>query len=337
MQKIIITGVNGRIGSRLREKLQDKYEIIGIDNEETHAVSFKNYFKIDFSSDKEMHKGFDAIYQHHGKDFYSVIHLVAYYSFQGGDYTPYDQITVQGTRRLLKELSRGNIEQLVFSSTLLVHKPCKVGEKIREDSPINARWEYPKSKIEAEKVIINRRQRFSAAILRICGCYDEDCHAIPIARHISRIDKQSLESHFYPGDLQSGAPYLHFEDLVEGIIAVIEKKDSLENDEVFLMGEEETLTFKELQTQIGNLLWNKPWKTYPIPKWVAKLGAYLKKSFIQPWMIDFTDDYYALDLSKSKRLLNWSPKHSLRKTLPIMIKNLKKDRARWYVKNKIPL
>jgi nucleoside-diphosphate-sugar epimerase len=38
--------------------------------------------------------------------------------------------------------------------------------------------------------------------------------------------------------------------------------------------------------------------------------------FIKPWMIDFADDHYALDVSRARTPLGWYPKHSLREALP---------------------
>lgn len=340
MEKIIITGVNGRIGNRLYDKLRDNYEIIGVDNESTSNIDKDHYYNIDFSSEKDIAKGFESIFKDHGKKIYSVIHLIAYYSFQDKGYEPYQNITVDGTHHLLKALSRACIGQLIFTSTLLVYASCDFHETINEDSPLKPRWEYPKSKIAAENLIFSRNGEYPAVFLRIAGCYDENCHSIPLSQHIKRIYEKSFKSHFYPGDLRAGAPYLHFDDLISAIALCLDKRDQLNKNEIFLLGEEETLSHKELQISIGKLLWNKPWKTLRIPKWFAKLGAYIeqlipcvKKSFIRPWMIDLTEDYYSLDITKSKRILNWQPHHLLKDTLPTMIEKLKNDPAKWYKSN----
>jgi nucleoside-diphosphate-sugar epimerase len=52
-------------------------------------------------------------------------------------------------------------------------------------------------------------------------------------------------------------------------------------------------------------------------------------------MIDLADDHYELDISYAKKELDWAPQHSLEKTLPIMIEELKKDPARWYKINQL--
>ena len=67
-------------------------------------------------------------------------------------------MTVQGTRRLLDALKKFEVEQFVFSSTLLVHAPSpEKGVKINEDWPLEPPWAYPKSKAETEALICERR------------------------------------------------------------------------------------------------------------------------------------------------------------------------------------
>ena len=74
-------------------------------------------------------------------------------------------------------------------------------------------------------------------------------------------------------------------------------------------------------------------RTIRIPKLMAKVGAYLQRSFIKPWMIDLADDNYCLDCSKAKRLLGWRPNHFVGDTLPIMINALKANPEAWYKEN----
>jgi nucleoside-diphosphate-sugar epimerase len=54
-------------------------------------------------------------------------------------------------------------------------------------------------------------------------------------------------------------------------------------------------------------------------------------------MIDLADAHYPVDISKAKRLLGWQPRHSLRETLPEMLRRLKQDPAGWYAVNNLEL
>ncbi len=79
-----------------------------------------------------------------------------------------------------------------------------------------------------------------------------------------------------------------------------------------------------------------------MPKPIAKAGAWVEdklplpeKPFIKPWMIDRADDNFELDGAKARRLLGWSPQHTLRETLPMMLEGLKVDPEKWYKINKL--
>ena len=113
----------------------------------------------------------------------SVIHLAAYYDTTGEENPKYDAITVQGTRRLLDSLKTFETEQFIFSSTLLVHAPSPGrGVKIDENSPLDPAWAYPKSKVETEALIQERRGPIKSVIFRFAGVYDEDCRVAFIAQ-----------------------------------------------------------------------------------------------------------------------------------------------------------
>jgi uncharacterized membrane protein len=74
---------------------------------------------------------------------------------------------------------------------------------------------------------------------------------------------------------------------------------------------------------------------------LAKTGAWIEgeilqeEPFIKPWMVDFADDHYELDITRARTLLGWEPKHSLRATLPVIIDALKSDPIAWYRDNKL--
>ncbi|HEX8200065.1 MAG TPA: hypothetical protein VF590_06230, partial [Isosphaeraceae bacterium] len=88
------------------------------------------------------------------------------------------------------------------------------------------------------------------------------------------------------------------------------------------------------------LIHGEDWATYPVPKPLARAGAWVQgalplgeEPFIRPWMIDLADDHYALDVTRAADLLGWTPKHSLRAELPRLVAALRADPARWYREN----
>lgn len=338
---IVITGVCGRIGRAASSLFSKDFQVVGLD-----VISPKepcpevDYLVADISSLDEVKKTFETIKERYGNQIVSFIHLAAYYNFSGGEWEKYEQITINGTRNLLKGLKDFQLEQFVFSSTLLVHDPVEIGEKIHELSEVNPKWEYPLSKIKTEELIHEMRGEAKSVILRIAGVYDDECNSIPISQHILRIYRKELESHFFPGDINSGAAFLHMDDLVRALVLVVGKRKELDDEEIFVLGEPIVMSFQELQNTIGILLHGKPWWTVPIPKWVAKMGAHMKKwlpgkSFIQPWMIDLADDHYDIDIARAEEKLEWHPAHSLKNCLPKMVGDLKKNPEKWVAQHEI--
>src|SRR5690606_14871013 len=125
----------------------------------------------------------------------------------------YHSLNVEGTRRLLERLQRFHVEQFVYSGTMLVHEAVKPGERIDESRRLDPTWAYPKSKAEAEKVIEQRHGAIPYVLLRLAGVYDDETLAPTLAHQVARIYERDLESHVYPGDLDTGQSMLHLEDL----------------------------------------------------------------------------------------------------------------------------
>jgi nucleoside-diphosphate-sugar epimerase len=80
------------------------------------------YIHARFTSEESVREGLRTIREHHGAHVASVIHLAAYYDFFGKPSTKYEEITVQGTGRMLRGLRELDfqVEQFIFSSTMLV-------------------------------------------------------------------------------------------------------------------------------------------------------------------------------------------------------------------------
>lgn len=342
---IIVTGSCGRIGTALVKKLGEKDTILGFELlKAIYASKNEELIPVDLSSDESVHQAFMHIKNFYGSKIKAVIHLAAYYSFSQKHSPKYDLITVQGTERLLKQLQNFEVGQFIFTSTMLVHKPTKPGEPITEESPVEPHWDYPLSKVHTEQKIHELRGKIPTVILRVAGVYDDECHSIPISHQIQRIYEKTLDAHFFAGDQSHGASFMHMDDLVSAICLAVEKRKELPEETILLLGEEKTLSYKDLQTSISKLLFNKAITTISMPKWFAKMGAFLQclvsfrcKPFIRPWMIDLADDHYELNVSKAKNLLGWNPQKNLETTLPVMIEDLKKDPVNWYKKNGLQL
>lgn len=342
MSLIVVTGCSGRIGTRVCKRFSENgFKVVGFDvrppEPEAGAVDF---VKVDLTSDESVRQGFEHIRTKYGTRITSIIHLAAYYSFSQSHPELYDKITVQGTGRMLANAQNFQTEQFLFSSTMLVYKPTLPGVKITEDSAVDPKWDYPKSKVKTETLMHNKRGHIPTVVMRIAGCYDDECHSIPISNEIQRIYEHQFTSWVYPGDITHGASYLHLDDLTDAVWLAVSKRAELPSESMFLIGEDRTMSYDAIQKEISKLLEGKELHTMRVPKWFAKAGAWVENhvpfmegNFIEPWMIDLADDHYELDISHARELLGWSPKHFVGTSLPVMIKFLRDDPVGFYKAN----
>ena len=340
---VLITGATGFIGRALVSRLGGKHRIVALDRpgppeppNPAEAVDF------DLASDEGVARALEEVRSRYGPRIKSVIHLAAYYDISGEPSPLYEQITVEGARRLIEGLQAFEVEQFVFASSMLVHRPTgRPDEVINENSPIEGSWAYPESKVRAEAVLRERHRDIPLVLLRIAGVYDDRGHSPFIAEQIARIYEHRITAHLYPGMLCAGQSFVHIDDLADAVGRLIDRREQLPAEFPVLVGEPEALGYGEVQDIVGCSLHGEDWTTVRIPRPLAKAGAWLQTEalgedeFIKPWMVDQSNDHYVLDVSRARDVLNWNPVHSLRETLPKMVESLKRDPTGWYETNKL--
>ena len=342
---LLVTGSKGEIGQDVMERFAGRFEqVVGFDRKAPDPPPPGcTYMAVEMTSDDSVRQGLRTLREHHGARIASVIHLAAYYDFFGAPSPKYDEITVRGTDRLLRGLQETGfqVDQFVFSSTMLIHAPGEPGQFITEEGPIRPTWAYPESKVKTELLLRAGRGEIPVVLLRIAGVYADRCHSIPLAHQIQRIDEGQFTRRFYSASTAHGQAFMHEDDLVDAIERVVKRRGTLPPELPLLLGEPEPLSYDELQHTLSRLIHGKPLETIIVPRVPAKIGAWLmnlipgQTQFIKPWMIDRAADHYALDLTRARTLLEWEPTRTLRQTLPKMVAALKADPLAWYKENKL--
>lgn len=341
---VIVTGSSGMLGRPTCRRLaQAGYEVLGFDRvglpEPPTNLEHVHDVECDLTDYNNVRGAVSDVKRRCGARLASVVHLAAYYDFSGKDSPLYKKVTVEGTDRLLNALSEFELEQFLFSSTMLVHAPTNPGAHIRESSPIKAQWPYPQSKVATERLIREAHPRIESVFLRIAGVYDEWGSQPTLVQQIKRIYESDLESHFFPGNQACGQSSVHVDDAVDAIVAAVERRHLIAPKTAILIGEQDPPAYSELQDLIGQAVHGSNWTTMYVPPTLARVGAAVIDAvqgggaFIKPFMVGMADDHYALDISRARELLEWQPKHRLVDFLPQIIDNLLQDPQRWYAQN----
>lgn len=344
---ILMTGGSGLIGNYLINRLADEFRLVIFDLNPP-AADHQNvtFIKADLTDDESTAAALEQLQSDFGSQLTSILHLAAYYDFSGEPSPLYQDLTVEGTRRLLRQLRKKQFhaEQFVFSSSLLVMRSKPDGQVDETDETIGS-WDYPASKLKAEQVIQEEAPPIPIVVHRVAAVYDEKCHSLPLSQQIARIYEKQLESYVFPGNESHGHSMIHLADLADCFAATIEKRRELGPNELFLIAEPDVMTYGEFQDKLGELIHGKEWTTVRIPKFVAKTGAYAKNlmaseddpEFIKPWMVDHADDNYNVDTSHAEEKLGWTAKRRIRDTLPAIVDYLKNSPREFYEQHGLPL
>lgn len=344
---VLITGGAGNIGGALGAALRRRYRVVGMDRQGAKA-DFP-LVSIDLTDDGSVAQAFRAFREQYGEQIASVIHLAAYFDFTGEEKALYQAVNVEGTRRLLRALQGFEVEQFVYSGTMLVHQPCHPGERIDEDRAIAPKWAYPRSKAAAEAVIRQEHGDIPIVLLHLAGLYDARTAVPTLAEQIARIYERDLQSHLYSGDPRVGQSMLHKADMIDAFRRTVDRRADLPPEVTILIGEPDAMGYGEVQNTVGQLIHGQAdWMTLRVPKPVATAGAWAQeklepvvpdaidqgeKPFIRPFMVGMADDHYALDIRRARDLLGWEPRHRLSDELPKLIDALKADPPGWYEAN----
>jgi nucleoside-diphosphate-sugar epimerase len=337
----LITGSSGFIGRALARKLSPRFHVVGLDQKPPPAGIPIEHVHVDFTSLDSLDTALRYVQATRGDRIASVIHLAAHYDFSGAPSPLYEKMNVHGTDALLFGLRRFDVEQFIYSSTMLVHAPTEPGRPLTEKSPLAPSWDYPESKLAAEELVRAHHDRVPALVLRLAGVYDDECHSPTLANQIQRIYERRLISHVFPGDTSRGQAMVHLDDTTDIFALAIARRAELPSETTLLAGEEQVMSYDELQRTLGRLIHDEEWETRSIPAAVAKAGAWLQdhvpgeEPFIKPWMIEHADEHFELDASRARDMLGWSPVQRLRSILPKMVALLRGDPQRFYELNQL--
>jgi UDP-glucose 4-epimerase len=280
--RVLLTGANGFIGTYFIKKYIHKYRV--------EKFSF-------------LHDSFDAL---HVSDIDVVIHLSALVHQMGGaSADEYEQVNVVNTLKLAQKAKNAGVGQFIFMSTVKVYGE-ETDEKYTETSPCKPQDEYGKSKLQAEKALLELEdENFKVSIIRTPIVYGQGVKA-NIKNLINLIKKVPLLPF---GNIHNKRSFVYVGNLCHLIDELIVQKQN----GIFLASDDEALSTTRLIELIAKDLDKKIFLvTIPLFETILKL---LKPSFHKRLYGSLQ-----VDNKMTKERLNLKNPYSVEDAMKLMIK-----------------
>ena len=323
MKRIVITGVNGIIGSELRRRFIDKgYHVIGIDRTEPKEKEGNGgrgqfeYIKLNITDKDKVGQFFS------GLSFDYLIHCAALVHKNSPDlsFDNFMKINFEGTKNIFDSVvenkSNSGVGGAVFFSTIEVYGGEGKDEVISEDDECKPITFYGKSKLAAEKYLVelNKEYRLPIIILRLTPVYSED-----FLRNVKRRVLVAAEKFFYRvGNGEQKISLCSRDNVIDVVEACIE--GGVPFGEVFNIADDKVYSFNDLLNYFRELVGGNR-ITVKIPKCIAYLGVKLLSLIFSGRKERLLSIYYKLtkdniySIEKAKKLFKYNPKWNFENTI----------------------
>jgi len=322
MERILVTGAAGFIGSKVSEMLlEDGHDVIGIDNLNDYYDTRLKLWRLDnlkkndnfkfYQVDIENYDDLNAIFKEHSPE--AVINLAARAGVRYSLENPFIYLSTNagGTLNLLELCKEYNVPKFILASTSSLYAGQKMPfkEKLPVNTPISP---YAASKKSAEAMAYTYHYLYSVdvTILRYFTVYGPAGRPdMSIFRFIKWI-KEEVPLEIF-GDGSQERDFTYVDDIARGTVKAL----------------------KSLGYEIINLGNNKPAKLSTaiqlIEKYVGKKVRFKYKEFHKA---DMKATW--ADIRKAEKLLGWQPQVSLEEGIKRTVE-WTKDNWQWVQKIKI--
>ncbi|MCO5142800.1 MAG: NAD-dependent epimerase/dehydratase family protein [Oligoflexia bacterium] len=323
--KVLVTGATGFVGSHLADELfRQGHEVSILVRSTSSLLNIENAEKMerilgslsDLNSLKEAVKGKDVVF-----------HLAGVVSAKNRE--EYFTANVDGLKKLLDVCKTENPSvKFILVSSLAAAGPSTKDQPRKENEASSPVSFYGESKLAGESLALQEVERMKLAIIRPPAVYGpKDTGVFSFFQIINKgvmplIGKDKKYS------------FVHVDDLVSGLILLMNKMDTLSSGEVFYLSEEKTYQWEEAMQLIARSLEKKVIR-FNLPIFALYFAGFLgtlaskasKKA--PPLTLDkvkeITAPSWTCSNQKAKKILGYEPRWSL--------SNGFEQTAAWYREN----
>ena len=265
MNKILITGGSGFVGTNIIEYYKNDFEVLNLDNKaprnKAHLPYWKNVDLLDEQKTLELFKAFQP-------DF--VFHMGARTDLDGKTLKDY-AANIEGVENIIKAISLTNsIKKVIFASSRLV---CEIGYVPKDEFDYKPSTVYGESKIIGEKIVreskILNKDWIIVRPTSLWGPWFD----VPYKSFFDSINKKI---YIHPKGLEIRKKF----GFVENCVYIMDKLiyDNKLNEQTVYLSDFKTLEVKQWADIISQKFHGKKVKSVPILilKLLAKIGDILK-------------------------------------------------------------
>lgn len=319
MKRIIITGVNGIIGSELKKKFIEKgYYVIGIDRTEPRREDSGprfEYVKLDITDQNKVGQFFSDL------SFDYLIHCAALVHKNSPDlsFDNFMKINFEGTKNIFDSVmgnkSNSGVGGAVFFSTIEVYGGEGRDGVISEGDECKPITFYGKSKLAAEKYLLklNREYKLPITIFRLTPVYTES-----FLRNVKIRVLIGGDKFFYRvGNGEQRISLCSRNNVIDVVEMCIEGKVPF--GEAFNITDDKVYSFNDLSNYFRELEGNRI--TVKIPKFIVYLGIKLVSLIFSGRKERLLSIYYKLtkdniySIEKAKNYFGYNPKWNFENTI----------------------
>lgn len=302
MKSVFLTGASGFIGSRLAPAISSNYYLRQAFRKSPDVKPLSDYVLCDFYGDSKLSlalKNIDVVIHCAGR-----AHLLN----DNGEnpINEFRKINVDITLRLARESAKSGVKRFIFLSSIGVNGSFSTTPFREEDTPSPVQ-DYAISKLEAEQGLqeIALSTGMEVVIIRPPLVYGPNAPG-----NFAVLMHWMLKNIPLPfGAIHNKRSFVGIDNLVDLIITCIEHPAAA--NQIFLAGDGEDLSTTELLYHIASALGNKAW-LIPVNQKILEISLrVIGKKYLAQQLCGSLQ----VDISKAKKLLNWTPPVGIKKGL----------------------
>ncbi len=287
--KVLVTGSSGMVGKEVIAELKEKKH---------QSVEFDKENGGDILDDKKLNEKMNGVD--------TIIHLAGIIDEKNPKLW---EVNVTGTNKVLNAAIKSKVKKIIFASSTAVYGNTK--NALNENTRINPKNNYEKSKAEGEKIILGAKNKITVCVIRSAMVFGAN-------EYWKKMIKMLEKKYPLPCSGENHYQIIYSKEIARALITVMEKG---KNGEIYLAAGEEKPTLNEFCEMIQEEMGLEK-RVKHIPSWLGiLLGKIFGIKLLTSENIRHISKERNYDTTKIQKL-GWKQNTSLKEAIKIVIQKL---------------